>query len=53
MSVNIWNKRSGKYSSYYIVKFIGFMPIFYTINLDIVLFFIVFSNLYLEFMDLL
>ena len=28
-----WNRR---YSSYYIIKFIGFMSIYYAINLDIV-----------------
>ena len=33
-----WSK---KYSSYYIIKFISFIPIYYDINLDIVLSFMV------------
>ena len=36
-----------KYSSYYIIKFISFTPIYYGINLDIILSFMVFSNLYI------
>ena len=39
-----WNRR---YFSHYIIKFIDFIPIHYTINLDIVSFFMVFNNRYL------
>ena len=40
-----WNRR---YYNHYIIKFIGFISIYYAINLDIVLSFMVFSNLYLR-----
>ena len=41
-----------RYSNYYIIKFIGFMPI-YANNLDTVSLFMVLSDLYLESIDLL
>ena len=41
------------YSSHYIIKFIDFMPIYYTIKLDIVSSCMVFSYLYLGSIDLL
>ena len=37
-----------KYSSHYIIKFIGFMSIYYVINLDIVSSCMIFSNLYIS-----
>ena len=36
MVINILKNRDRKYSSYYIIKFVGFISIYYTINLDIV-----------------
>ena len=48
MVISILNNWSRRYSSYY-----GFIPIYYTINLDIVSFFMVFSHLYLGSIDLL
>ena len=42
-----------QYSSHYFIKFVCFMPIYYTINLDIVSSYLVFSYLYLESIDLL
>ena len=53
MVVIILKNRSRKYFSHYIIKFIGFTLIYYAINPDIILFFMIFSNLYIEFMDLL
>ena len=47
MVVYMLKNWSRKYSSYYIIKFIRFIPIYYGINLDIVLSFMVFSNLYI------
>ena len=44
MVVYMLKNWSRKYSSYYIIKFISFIPIYYGINLDIVLSFMVFSN---------
>ena len=38
---------------YYIIKFIGFILIYYVINLNIVSSFMIFNNLYLESIDLL
>ena len=35
MIIGVLKKLSHKYSNHYIIKFIGFMPIYYTINLDI------------------
>ena len=37
---------SRRYSSYYIIKFIGFIPIYYVINLYIILSYLVFNYLY-------
>ena len=48
MVVSILNTLNCKYSSYYFNKFIGFILIYYAINLDIV-----FSYLYRGFIDLL
>ena len=45
-----WNPR---YYSHYIIKFVGFMPIYYVINLDIISPCMVFSYLYLESINLL
>ena len=45
--------RSRIYSSHYIINFIGFMSTYYIINLDIILLYMTFSNLYLESIDLL
>ena len=53
MIVNMLNNWNSKYSSHFIIKFIGFMSIYYDINLDSVLSIIVFNNLYLGFIDLL
>ena len=43
--------KSRRYFIHYIIKFISFMSIYYDINSDIVLFFIIFSNLYIGFID--
>ena len=43
----IWGV-TNKYSSHYIIKFIGFMSIYYVINLDIVSSCMIFSNLYIS-----
>ena len=48
--LNNWNRR---YSSHFIIKFVGFMSIYYAINLDIVSSCMIFSYLYLESIDLL
>ena len=53
MVVIILKNRSRKYFSYYITKFIGFMLIYYAINLNVILLFMIFSNLYIESIDLL
>ena len=53
MVISTLKKWSCRYSNHYIVKFIGFILIYYDINLDIVLSFMVFSNLYLKSIDLL
>ena len=45
-----WNRR---YSNHYIIKFVGFMSIYYVVNLNIVLLCMVFSYLYLGSIDLL
>ena len=39
--------------SYYIIKFVGFMSIYYAINVDIVSSYMIFSNLYIKSIDLL
>ena len=44
-----WNRR---YSSYYIIKFVVFIPIYYVINLNIVSSYMVSSYLYLGFASL-
>ena len=43
---NVSKNQSHKYYNYYIIKFIGFMSIFYVINLDIISSYTVFSDLY-------
>ena len=48
LMVNILKNLNHKYFSYYIIKFLRFMSIYYTMNLDIVPLFIFFSNLYLK-----
>ena len=53
MVVIILKNWSFKYFNHFIIKFIGFMLIYYIINLDIISSFIVFSNLYIEYIDLL
>ena len=53
MIVNMLKNWSRRYSSHYIIKIIGFMQFYYAINLGIVSSCIVFSYLYLEFIDLL
>ena len=45
-----WNH---EYSNHYIIKFIDFISIYYAINLNINLSFMVFSNLYIRSIDLL
>ena len=40
-----WRRR---YSNHYIIKFIGFIPIYYFINLNIVSSYIIFNYLYLR-----
>ena len=47
MIVIILKNWSSRYSSHYFIKFIGFILIYYAINLDIVLSYMVFSYLYL------
>ena len=46
MVVSILNNWSYIYYSHYIIRFVGFMLIYYVINLNIVSFCFVFSNLY-------
>ena len=53
MIVNILNNQGHRYSNQYIIKFVSFMSIYNTINLDIILSFIVLSNLYFRYIDLL
>ena len=48
MVVNILKNLSRRYSSHYIIKFMGIMSIYYAINLDIISSFRILSNLYLE-----
>ena len=52
MVVSILKNYGHRYYSHYIIKFVGFMPIYYTINLGIVSSYMVFSCLYLGFVDL-
>ena len=51
--INILKNLSHRYYNHYIIKFIGFMPIYYAINLNFVSYFMVFSNMYFEFINLL
>ena len=51
--VNMLKNRSGNYSNHYIIEFIDFMLIYYTINLDIIFSFMIFNNLYTRFINLL
>ena len=44
---------SRRYSSHVIIRSVGFMSIYYAINLDNVSSFMIFSNSYLESIDLL
>ena len=48
MVLGILKNGSRGYFSHYIIKIIGFMSIYFVINLDIVSLFMVFSNLNLE-----
>ena len=50
MLKNNWTPR---YYNYYIIEFIGFISIYYVINLDIVSLFTVFFNLYFKYINLL
>ena len=47
MVVGLLKNWSRRYFNHYIIKFVGFMSIYYAINLDIVSSLMVFSNLYL------
>ena len=38
--------KSRRYYNHYIIKFIGFISIYYVINLDIILYYIIVSYLY-------
>ena len=53
MVISMLKIRNRRYYSHYIIKFIGFMPSYYTINLNIILLCMVFNNLYLKSIDLL
>ena len=53
MVVNLLKNWSSINFSHYIIKFVGFISIYYAINLIIVLSFMVFKNLYTGFIDLL
>ena len=53
MVVGMLKNWSCRYSSYYIIKFVGFLSIYYAINLDIVSLCMVFKYLYLGSIDLL
>ena len=53
MIIKMLKNWSRRYSSHYVIKFVGFIPICYVINLDIVSSYIVFSYLYLRSIDLL
>ena len=50
--LNMLKNWSCKYSSHYFIKFVSFMLIYYTINLDIVSSCMVFNYLYLGSIDL-
>ena len=51
--INMFKNMSRKYYSHYIIKIVGFMPIYYTINIVIVSSCMVFSYLYFRSIDLL
>ena len=53
MVVNMLKNQNYRYSSQYFIKFVGFMLIYYAINLNIVSSCMVFSYLYLGSIDLL
>ena len=50
--ISMLKNRNNKHSSNYIIKFVSFMPVYYAINLNIILSCIVFSYLYLGSIDL-
>ena len=52
MIIYMLKNLSQRYFSYYIIKFISFILIYYDINLNIVSSFMVFSNLYIRYIDL-
>ena len=52
MVVSMLKNWGCKYSSYYIIKFIDFIPIYYAINLYIVSSFMFFTNLYFRSIDI-
>ena len=51
--ISMLKNLSYKYFSHYFIKIMGFIPIYYIINLNIVLFYMVFIYLYLGSMNLL
>ena len=53
MVVSMLKNLSHKYSNHYNIKFIDLIPIYYTINLHNIYLFMIFSNLYFGFIDLL
>ena len=53
MVVSMLKKWNHRYYNHYIIKFVGFISIYYAINLDIVSSFMVFSILYFRSIDLL
>ena len=53
MVINISKNWNYRYYNHYIIKFVGFVTIYYTINLDIVSSYMVFSYLYFESINLL
>ena len=52
MVVSILKNWSRRYSSHYIIKFVGFIPIYFAIKLNIISSCMIFSYLYLGFIDL-
>ena len=51
--INMLKNLNCKYSSHYFIKFVGFMPIYYAINLDIVSSCMIFSYSYFGSIDIL
>ena len=47
MIVNMLKNLSRRYSNHYIIKFVGYMPIYCAINMNIISSFMVFNDLYL------